>query len=167
MSLHAVDKYLTVDKIETDGTGVDRGGDRLTFRERIRERIRFEDGISWKIVQSQEGGRGRDVSGSVEGRGKLSPVLEPMFLERETAKGVLASKTNSYPQQPLSAVFFADNLLLAAWFTTRVLEDVGRRTGWAGRLEKIKEEKEEEERRRGGKPFLGSINIYSWPRHAA
>lgn len=33
------------------------------------------------------------------------------------AKGVLASKTNSYPQSPLSAVFFADNLLLAAWFT--------------------------------------------------
>lgn len=66
-------------------------------------------------MQSQEGGRGRDVSGSVEGRGKLSPVLEPMFLERETAKGVLASKTNSYPQQPLFfAVFFADNLLLAA-----------------------------------------------------
>jgi len=30
------------------------------------------------------------------------------------AKGVLASKTNSYPQSPLSAVFFADNLLLAA-----------------------------------------------------
>lgn len=33
------------------------------------------------------------------------------------AKGVLASKTNSYPRSPLSAVFFADNLLLAAWFT--------------------------------------------------
>jgi len=30
------------------------------------------------------------------------------------AKGVLASKTNSYPRPPLSAVFFADNLLLAA-----------------------------------------------------
>ena len=56
------------------------------------------------------GGGGRDA---LEGRRKLSPVLEPMFLERET-KGVLASKTNSYPQQPLSAVFFADNLLLAA-----------------------------------------------------
>lgn len=40
MSLHAVDKYLTVDKIETDGTGVDRGGDNVSREDSREDSIR-------------------------------------------------------------------------------------------------------------------------------
>lgn len=73
---------------------------------------------------------GCEKSRNEGGRGGPNVPKEVVADVSRDAKGVLASKTNSYPQQPLLAVFFADNLLLAAWFTTRVLEDQGEQRGW-------------------------------------
>lgn len=73
------------------------------------------DSRSWTIpgrksVGTRNGKRPRD---RINSAGCPKEVAGPESNVSRVAKGVLASKTNSYPQPPLSAVFFADNLLLA------------------------------------------------------
>lgn len=94
---NAVDKFF--DEIRKNKTKMGENG---IYRSFPFPRVRIDSRIGCEKSRN-EGGRG----------GPNVPKEVVADVSRD-AKGVLASKTNSYPQQPLLAVFFADNLLLAA-----------------------------------------------------